>query len=171
MKAYMGLKCKPGSYNEVLKKLLFSLCLDQQNVFLLFGPVDILIQFPGLKDTQEFIDKWFNPIRLLGEDEEWITKTVSLVVISEGPKLAEKPYAFIFFNAEPKSLENVRTQLLKIPEVLTADSVFGPYDVICSVKATGPQELETLILLLQQIQGIESSTTSIVSPIRTMPDW
>ncbi len=171
MKAYMGLKCKPGSFNEVLKKLLFGLHIDQQNVYLLFGPVDILVQFPDLKDTQEFVDRWFNPIRVIGEDEDLISKTLSLVVVSEGPKLEEKPFAFILLNTEPKSLESVRTQLLKIPEVLSADSVFGPYDIICSVKVVDPQELENLVLLIQQIPGINTSTTSIVSPIRIMPDW
>lgn len=167
----MGLKCKPGSYNEVLKKLLLGLHIDQQNVFLLFGPVDILVQFPDLKDIQEFIEKWINPIRMIGEDEDYIAKTVSLIVMSEGPKLAEKPFAFVFLNTEPKSLETVRTQLLKIPEVLSADSVLGPFDVICSVKAADPQELETTVLLIQQIPGIDTSNTSIVSPIRFMPDW
>jgi len=171
MKAYMGLTCKPGSYNEVLKKLLLGLHLDQQNVFLLFGPVDILVQFTDLKDLQEFTDKWFNPIRMIGAEEDWISKTVSLAVISEGPKLTEKPYAFIFLNVKPKNLETVRTKLVTVPEVLSADTVLGPFDVICSVKAADPQELETLVSVIQQIQGIESSFTSIVSPIRLMPDW
>ena len=171
MKAYMGLTCKPGSYNEVLKKLLLGLHIDQQNVFLLFGPVDILVQFVELKDLQEFTEKWFNPIRMIGADEDWISKTVSLVAISEGPKLSEKPFAFIFLNTKPKNLETVRDKLLTIPEVLSADSVFGPFDVICSVKATDPEELETLVSVIQQIPGIETSFTSIVSPIRVLPDW
>ena len=166
MKAYMSLTCKPGSYNEVLKKLLFSLRLDQQNLFLLFGPVDILLQFPDLKDISEFIEKWFNPTRMSG-----VAKTVSHIVISEGPKLLERPFAFVFLNTEPKSLEAVRTKLLKIPEVLSADSVLGPFDVICSVKAADSQELETLVLLIQQIEGIDASFTSVVSPLRVMPDW
>ncbi len=171
MKAYMGLKCKPGAYNEVLNKLLLGLQIDQQNVHLLFGPVDILVQFPDLNDLQEFIQKWFNPIRLIGQEEDQLAKTVSLIVISEGPKLTENPYAFIFLNTEPRNLENVRTDLLKIPEVLSADSVFGPYDVICAVKASDAKELETLVLLIQQIPGVQNSATSIVSPIRLMPDW
>ncbi len=171
MKAYMGLKCKPGSYNEVLKRLLFDLHIDQKNVDLLFGPVDILVQFPDLRGVEEFIEKWFDPIRLIGNGDDWIAKTVSLIVISQGPKAGEKPFAYVFLNTEPKSLETVRIELLKIPEVLSADSVFGPFDVICSVKASDAQELETLVLLIQQIQGIETSTTSIVSPIRFMPDW
>ena len=171
MKAYMGLTCKPGSYNEVLKKLLLGLHIDQQNVFLLFGPVDILVQFAELKDLQEFTEKWFDPIRMIGAEEDLIAKTVSLVAISEGPKLVEKPFAFIFLNTKPKSLETVRTKLLTIPEVLSADSVLGPFDVICSVKAADPEELETLVSVIQQIPGIETSFTSIVSPIRVLPDW
>ena len=171
MKAYMGLTCKPGSYNEVLKKLLLGLHIDQQDVFLLFGPVDILVQFADLKDLQEFTEKWFNPIRMIGAEEDLIAKTVSLVAISEGPKLVEKPFAFMFLNTKPKSLETVRTKLLTIPEVLSADSVLGPFDVICSVKAADPEELETLVSVIQQIPGIETSFTSIVSPIRVLPDW
>jgi len=171
MKAYMGLTCKPGSYNEVLKKLLLGLHLDQQNVFLLFGPVDILVQFAELKDLKEFTEKWFDPIRMIGAEEDLIAKTVSLVAISEGPKLVEKPFAFIFLNTKPKNLETVRTKLLTIPEVLSADSVLGPFDVICSVKAADPEELETLVSVIQQIPGIETSFTSLVSPIRVLPDW
>ena len=72
---------------------------------------------------------------------------------------------------KPKNLETVRAKLLTIPEVLSADSVFGPFDVICSVKAADPEELETLVSVIQQIPGIETSFTSIVSPIRVLPDW
>lgn len=171
MRAYMGLTCKPGSYNEVLKKLLFGLHIDQQNVFLLFGPLDVLVQFNDLKDFQEFKDRWFDPIRIIGAEEDLIARTVSLVAISEGPKLTEKPFAFVFLNAKPKSLETVRTKLLSISEVLSADSVLGPYDVICSVRAKDAYELESLVSAIQQIEGIEASSTSIVSPIRVMPDW
>ncbi len=57
MKAYMGPKCKPSAYNEVLSKLLLGLHIDQQNIHLLFGPVDILVQFLDLRDIPEFIQK------------------------------------------------------------------------------------------------------------------
>ena len=171
MKAYMGLTCKSGSYNEVLKKLLIGLNIDQQNVFLLFGPIDILIQFPDLKSVDEFAERWFNPIRMIGAEDDLITKTASSIVISEGPKLAEKPFAFIFLNTKPKNLGTARGKLLGISEVRSADSVLGTYDIICSVKVEDNAELETIVSVIQQIQGIESSLTSIVSPIRVMPDW
>lgn len=172
MKAYMGLTCKSGAYNEVLKKLLFSLHLDQQNVSLLFGPVDILIQFNDLKGIDDFVQNWFNRVRMIGtETESPLTKTLSLIVINEGRLPTEKPYAFLFLQTQPKQLEKVQQKLLEFPEVLTADTVFGPYDVICSVKASGQEELERTVSAIQSVFGVESSVTSIVSPIKVLPDW
>ena len=171
MKAYMGLTCKSGAYNEVLKKLLFSLHIDQQNVFLLFGPVDILVQFNEIKDIDDFVQNWFNKVKMIGAEENLLTKTLSLIVISEGRLPAERPFAFLFLNAQPKNLENVQKSLLEFPEVLSADTVFGPYDVICSVKAKNQEELERTVSAIQRISGVESSVTSIVSSIRVLPDW
>lgn len=171
MKAYMGLTCKPGTYSEVIKKLLIGLQVDQQNVFLLFGPVDILVQFNDLKNVEEFVEKWFDPIRNIGLEDGLITKTLSFVSITDGTRLKEKPFAFIFMNTTPKSLEAVQKKLLSIPEVILADIVLGPYDVICGVKTEDRDTLEPLVGVIQQIPGVESTFTSIVSPIRVMPDW
>jgi hypothetical protein len=170
MKAYMGLTCKAGAHTEVLKRLRKA-SIDQKDMFLLFGPVDILVRFIGLNSLDEFIEKWFNPVRMIGAEEDLITKTLSLVVISEGPLLAEKPFAFIFLNTRPKHLENVRRSLLTIPEVLSADTVFGPYDVICSVRAKDQIDLAKTFLNIQLIPGIESSLTSIVSDICILCEW
>jgi nitrate reductase NapAB chaperone NapD len=171
MKAYMGLTCKPGAFNEVLKKLIFDLKIDQQNVFLLFGPVDILISFTNLTNVEEFVEKWVYPIRMIGAENDLITKTMSLIVASEGPALTEKPFAFLFLNTKPQSAKDIMTKLLTLPEVLSADIVLGPFDLICSIKAEDHEDLETSVLLIQQIAGIESSFTSIISPIRVLPDW
>ena len=170
MRAYMGLTCKPGSYIIVLKALL-RMFADQRDIFLMFGPVDILIQFNDLKNVEEFKEKWFNPIRMIGSENNLITKTLTLTAISEGPELTEKPFAFVFLNTKPKNLETIRTTLLAIPTVLSADSVFGPFDVICSVKAEDNEELERLVSVIQQISGIESSITSIVAAVDILPDY
>jgi hypothetical protein len=170
MKAYIGLTCKPGAYTEVLKKLL-NLSIYQDDMFLLFGPVDILVQFTELKNLNEFIEKWFNSVRMIGADEDLITKTLSFVVISEGPMLKEKPFAFIFLNTQPKNLENVRQNLLNIPEVLSADTVFGPYDVICSVRAKDHADLAYIVAKIQKTPGVECSVTSIVASINILAEW
>jgi DNA-binding Lrp family transcriptional regulator len=145
--------------------------IDQRDIFLLFGPVDILIRFNKVESIEEFTQKWFNPIRLMGADEDLITKTLSFITITKGPEISTKPFAFVFFNTKPKNLETVREKLLKIPEVLSADSVFGPFDLITSVKVQDQVELETLVLLMQQIIGVENTTTSVVAGANLLPDY
>ena len=108
---------------------------------------------------------------MIGAEEDLIAKTLSLFVITEGPNLSEQPSAFIFLHTKPKNLENVRESLLNITEVLSADSVFGPYDVICAVKAKDQRQLERTVASIQKIPGVDGSMTSIVSPIPVLPDW
>ena len=149
MKAYMTLSCKTGAFNAVLDELI-KLNLSKKDVFLLFGPVDILVQFRELKDLDEFINKWFNPIRAITPQEPMIEKTQTLIVISEGKSFTEEPYAFLFLNTQPRNLEQVQQELQSIPKVLSADTVFGPYDVICAVKANDKEDLKQLISQIQK---------------------
>ena len=166
MKAYISLTCKAGAYNRVLKDLL-DLNIPRGDIFLLFGPMDILVQFSNFKSLDEFKAKWFNPIRMIGAEEAIIAKTLTFIVISESPLFTEEPFAFIFLNTQPRNLEKVRRSLLNIPEVLSADTVFGPHDVICSVKVKDRAELERVISYIQNsIPGIEGSMTTIVALIR-----
>ena len=166
MKAYMSLSYKVGAYNRVLNALL-DLNIPEGDIFLLFGPVDAMVQFKNLKDLNEFVEKWFNPVRMIGAKEELITKTLTFIVISEGPSYVEDPFAFIFLNAEPRNLEKVRKALLTIPEVLSADTVFGPYDVICPIRAKDRRDLRRILGHIQEtIPGIEGSMTSVVALMR-----
>jgi len=51
-----------------------------------------------------FIENWFNPIRLIGAEKNLITKTISLITISESHDFTEKQFAFVFLNTKPKNL-------------------------------------------------------------------
>ena len=165
MKAYMTLSCKVGAYNRVLD-MLIKMDLSKKDVFLLFGPIDILVQFRGLKSLDEFISKWFNSIRVLTPEEPMIEKTQTLIVISEGKSFNEEPYAFLFLNTQPRNLENVQEALQKIPDVLSADTVFGPYDVICAVRVRNQVELQELIARIQkEVPHIQGTVTAIVAPL------
>src|SRR3990170_1012507 len=145
MKAYICLCCKTGAYNRVLNELL-DLNIPRKDTFLLLGPVDMLVQFKELENLDEFIEKWFNPVRMI---------------------VAEEPFAFIFLNTQPRNLENVRKALLTIPEVLSADTVFGPYDVICPVRAKDRTDLECTVQHIQEkVPGIEGSMTAVVALMR-----
>ncbi|MGD0645208.1 MAG: Lrp/AsnC ligand binding domain-containing protein [Candidatus Bathyarchaeia archaeon] len=165
MKAYMTLSCKIGAFNTVLGELL-KMNLSKKDVFLLFGPVDILVQFRELKDLDEFINKWFNPIRTITPQEPMIEKTQTLIVISEGKSFTEEPYAFLFLNTQPRNLEQVQQGLQNIPKVLSADTVFGPYDVICAVKASDKEDLKRLVSQIQEeVPHIQGTVTAIVASL------
>jgi len=165
MKAYMILSCKTGAFNRVLDELI-KMNLAKKDVFLLFGPVDILIQFRELHDLDEFINKWFNPIRVITPQEPMIEKTQTLIVISEGKSFSEEPYAFLFLNTQPRNIEQVQQQLQSIPKVLSADTVFGPYDVICAVKASNKEDLKQLVSQIQkEVQHIQGTVTEIVASL------
>jgi hypothetical protein len=165
MKAYMTLSCKVGAYNRVLDELI-KMNLSKKDVFLLFGPVDILVQLRGFKALDEFIANWFDPIRFLTPEEELIEKTQTLIVISEGKAFNEEPYAFLFLNTQPRNLEKVQEALQSLPGVLAADTVFGPYDVICAVRVGSKIELQKLIARIQkEVPHIQGTVTAIVAPL------
>ena len=165
MKAYMTLTCKVGAYNKVLDELI-KMNLSKKEIFLLFGPVDILVQFPGLENLNDFIKNWFNPIRMLTPQKPMIEKSQTLIVISKGKQFNEEPYAFLFLNTQPRNLEKVQEALQKMPEVLSADTVFGPYDVICAVRVRNKIELQKLIARIQKdVAHIQGTVTAIVSPL------
>ena len=165
MKAYMTLTCKVGAYTKVLDELI-KMNLSKKEIFLLFGPVDILVQFLGLENLNDFIKNWFNPIRMLTPQKPMIEKSQTLIVISKGKQFNEEPYAFLFLNTQPRNLEKVQEALQKMPEVLSADTVFGPYDVIAAVRVRDKIELQKLIARIQKdVPHIEGTVTAIVSPI------
>ena len=163
MKAYIALSSKVGTFNRVMGELK-KLNVSKNDVFLLFGPIDILVQFRKLKNLSEFIDKWFNPIRNITPQEPMIDRTQTFIVISEGKPFAEKPYAFLFLNTQPRNLEQVQEKLQGIPNVLSADTVFGPYDLICAVKASNDEDLKLLVSQIQQeIPHIQGTMTAIAA--------
>jgi len=164
MKAYMMLSCKAGACKDVLDELI-KMNLSQKDVFVLFGLADILVQIRGLKGVNEFITKWFNPIRAMTPEEPLVEKTQTLIVISEGRPFREQPYAFLFFNTQPRNLERMQKTLQNIPGVLAADTVFGPYDVICAVRVRNKIELKQLVERIEaEVPDVKGIVTEILAP-------
>jgi len=170
MKAYMALSSKVGAFDRVLDELMKMSIMartleeKQPDVFLLFGPLDILVQFSELRDLDEFVNKWFTPIRMITTEEAMIAKTQTWLVISEGKPFVEKPYAFLFLNTEPRNLEKVQQTLQDMPKILSADIVFGPYDIICAVKASDNEDLSKLISQIQkEIPYLQGTMTGIIA--------
>ena len=162
MKAYMTLACKTGTFNAVLDELK-KMNLSKEDVFLLFGPVDILVQV-HFRSLDEFTNKWFDPIRMMTTQDPMIEKTQTLIVLSEGKSFTEKPDVFMFLNTQPRHLEQVQQELQSIPNVLSADIVFGPYDVICAVKANDKKILKQVISQIQnEVSHIQGTVTAILA--------
>jgi hypothetical protein len=149
MKVYIGVQCRVGTPRRVLKKLL-DLNIPGGDIFLLFGPLDILIELENVKNLDEYIKKWFKPITMVGAEEELITEALTLIVRQDSPPITEVPFALIFVNTKPPAYEDVRRSILTIPDVLSADLVFGPYDIICPVRAKDRLDLERVLLTLSR---------------------
>jgi len=161
----MTLSCKVGVRTKVLDELI-KLGLSKKDIYLLLGPAEVLIQLRGLKNLGEFVSKWFDPIRKISSQEAMIDKTETLIVISEGKSFTEEPYAFLLLNTQPRNLELVQEKVQGIPKVLSADTVFGPYDVICAVKANDNKDLQLLISQIQrEVPQIQGTVTAIVASL------
>jgi len=140
--------------------------LTKKDVFLLFGPVDILIRLDNLKSLDEFIKEWFDRIRTITPQDPLVEKTQTLIVISEGKEFIEEPYAFLFLNTQPRNLELVQEKLQSIPKVLSAETVFGLYDIICAVRANDTHDLKLLISQIQdEVPNIQGTVTAIVASL------
>ena len=111
MRAYMGLTCKGGCYNQVIEQLT-RIAIPIGDIFLLYGPMDVLIRFEGFNSLSEFVEKWFNPVRMIGADEKLISKTMTFIVVNEGPGFMETPFAFMFLNVQPRDVETAQETLL-----------------------------------------------------------
>jgi len=160
------LACRVGARTKILDELI-KIGLSKKDIFLLLGPAEMLIQLRGLLDLKDFIANWFDPIRKISSQETLVVdKTQTLIVISEGKSYLEEPFAFLFFNTQPGNLEMVQEKLQSMPQVLSADTVFGPYDIVCAVKAKDNNDLQQLISKTQtEVPQIQEITTSIVSSL------
>jgi DNA-binding Lrp family transcriptional regulator len=163
LRAYMGLTCKCGYYNEVIEKLT-EMDIPTGDIFLLYGPVDVLVRFDGFNSIEEFVKKWFNPVRMIGADQKLIAKTTTYIVVIEGPKFMEQPFAFMFLNVQPRDAESAQQKLINLPQVISADFVFGPCDLIVPVRAQSNIDLEKVVRRIDaEVSGIEEAQTTVVA--------
>lgn len=71
--------------------------------------------------------------------------------------------AFVIIHCDPAETYYVIRNLRYIPEVKTADDVFGYYEVVCKVEAPTQKELEKVITnSIRRIQHIISTMTLTV---------
>src|SRR5665648_145384 len=110
MKAHIILSCntescKVGARTKILDELI-KMGLSKKDIYLLLGPAEVLIQLRGLKNLNEFINKWFNPIRKIPTQKAIIDKMETLIVISEGKSFIEEPYACLLYTSDAADEED-----------------------------------------------------------------
>ena len=161
----MGLTCRGGCYNKVLEQLT-AMSIPVGNIFLLHGIIDVLVKFEGFNSIDDFMKNWFNPVRMVGAEEQLIAKTTTYMVVTEGPAFMEEPFAFMFLNVQPRDVDLAQQTLLKLPDVITADFVFGPCDLIVPVRAKNNVDLERVIRTIHcSVSGIEEAHITVVTMI------
>ena len=95
-----------------------------------------------------------------------ITQILTFIVGYEGPAIQEVPFAIVFINTKPPLAENIRRNAISLPGVLTADFVFGSYDIICPIQANDMSDLERTVITLQTtVPGIVRTTTCLVKEV------
>jgi len=162
----MGLTCKVGCYNKVIEKLT-EMDIPAGDIFLLYGPIDVLVRFDGFSTVEEFVKKWFNPVRMIGAEDRLISRTTTYIVVIEGPTYMEAPFAFMFLNVEPRDAEATQQTLIKLPQVISADFVFGPCDLIVPVRAKNNVDLEHVVQAIHNaVSSIEEAYTTVVAMIQ-----
>ena len=70
--------------------------------------------------------------------------------------------AYILINCELGSEENVIKELKGIQGVAEVKGVFGVYDIIARVKASGDEDLKKAVSKIRSHHGIKSSLTMMV---------
>jgi DNA-binding Lrp family transcriptional regulator len=125
------------------------------------------VKFEGFNSLKEFVEKWFNPVRMVCAEEKIIAKTTTYIVVNEGPSFMDEPYAFMFLNVQPRDVELAQQALLKNPDVISADFVFGPCDLIVPVRAKNNVDLERVVMSIHcSVSGIEEAHTTVVAIMR-----
>lgn len=100
------------------------------------------------------------------------------VIVSHGPEVDPRAmgytiFAFVFVELSQGRLEEATAALDAIPEVLEADAISGPQDMVCRIVARDTEHLQELVNDLLATPAIRRCTSYIVLsrqvPPRTGP--
>lgn len=89
--------------------------------------------------------------------------TIERFTVSYGKGVKQKLLrAHVMVKVAPKKDVGLRAMLRKIPEVDTLYSVSGIYDIIIMVRAGTIEEIDEVLELIRNSDGVENTTSSII---------
>ncbi|NHV98765.1 MAG: Lrp/AsnC family transcriptional regulator [Thaumarchaeota archaeon] len=161
MWAYIGIKAKPGTHRRIHNEIR-----DMgASAYMVCGEIDIICKVNQFNTISEFDSKWHEPISKIGAEENMVRAIQTFIVAKESPRpLKKEPYAFIFLKIIPSRIDITFSSLLNLDGVMTADVIYGVYDVILTVDAKDLKELESILNKILEIPGVLETTTMVVFP-------
>jgi len=70
--------------------------------------------------------------------------------------------AYVLIDAEPGQLEQAVAALRRIRQVVAADAVIGPYDIVALIEMPDPRDIGRLVITeIHGITGIKRTTTCL----------
>ena len=69
--------------------------------------------------------------------------------------------AHILVEAKPLSAKEVEQGISSLPDIISAESLLGPYDAVVVVERPSFEELQAFIAQVQQVEGVERTTTCL----------
>jgi DNA-binding Lrp family transcriptional regulator len=70
--------------------------------------------------------------------------------------------AHVMIQVNPKQSQKIVDALSRMSAVMTVQTVSGIYDLVTTVKAATPQEMDQVLDEIGELPGVEKTTTSIV---------
>jgi len=71
--------------------------------------------------------------------------------------------SYVLINLEPGSEEEIMKGILQIPDVKECHRLYGRFDMIARVEAESADKIKEVVMLrIRRIQGVRSTTTTIV---------
>lgn len=74
--------------------------------------------------------------------------------------------AYVLASVEPGHVKSVLMQIKELNDVIEANAVTGPYDIIAKVKGKDIEEIgRSVVTKIQTLEGVERTLTAIVVDI------
>jgi DNA-binding Lrp family transcriptional regulator len=96
-----------------------------------------------------------------------VQTTVTYIVAKETMirEFDERTFAYALIDAAPGTMEEVQSKLLKLEKIKKADIVFGPFDIIAEIAASGMNDLNQIIKKIISIESVLRTHTLISADI------
>lgn len=166
-KAYVLFSCTPGAEDYIITQLkTINSIKDAHGTF---GSYDIITKIEDnngrnlneiVSELRHNIKKLLGTLTLIVKDNKnQFNKTLQ----KNENEVLEKysTFAYVAINYEKANVDEntMLSELTSIPEILEADAVFGPFDIMCRIVAPSYNDITEITKKIRKIKNIKNTTT------------